>query len=923
MKPIRLVMNAFGPYAERVTLDLEDICSGGLYLICGDTGSGKTMLFDAITYALYGEASGSSREAAMLRSKYADAGEYTFVEMEFSMAGGRYVVHRKLGREKIKNGEHVFEKSTDAWLQYPDGRLVTKQKDVTAAVCALTGLDRDRFRRTVMIAQGEFRELLYAKTDERMLILRNIFGTDLYARFSDTAKQLASEEKKRADVFRQELANGRRMLGDFAEGNAALTEKLNALPAFIAPDLEEMLRDALIRKEEECAEVGKRRETETAETDIARYMLTRAENDRENEKRLEEKKVELERAEHLLAETEKLCADVDVWREEAVKCREKAAAVQSMAGEYTELEQVRDALAEVEKEADECTAKIAWQDKRIPKMETEVERIGQEIERAKAEADGAERWQAEKKLAQEDGKRLGEQLERIARYEKLLPELAAERTRYEKYSTEKMRLQSLYAEEEKRYFDGLAGFLAEGLREGEPCPVCGSTEHPAPAKASGETVTRAGLTKLRAESEGAAKSAEKYAVRVGNLRGTLDQLGAEILSGTEKTPEEDTGKTIAQYKIQLEEEHRAMLERYAVAQERLENAVTAKRTVEELGEKTERYRARLTDEKAAREGFVKRLEVLNASAEEKRERIVMLAGRLPYGSLAELREEAASLLGRASELEKNADAAVRRHTDAAAQVRACIAARDTIAGQLEESCAGKYEEFRETYDRCSATLATTNEEFVRLTASMEKGRAASAVLAQVLGKLAESEKRSALYAQIADTANGNIKGKDKIMLETFWQMRLFERILRLANLRLMKMTDGRYELVRKVGAENLRTKSGLELDIRDHWNGSLRSVRTLSGGESFTASLALALALSDETEAESGGVKIDAMFIDEGFGSLDENSLDMALAVLESQSVVGRSVGIISHVAGLRERIERKIVVTRSGGVSDVKIVED
>ncbi len=923
MKPIRLVMNGFGPYAGRVELDLERICSGGLYLICGDTGSGKTMLFDAITYALYGEASGSTRDALMLRSKFADAGEYTFVEMEFSIAGGRYVVHRKLGREKMKNGERVFEKSTDAWLEYPDGRVVSKQKEVTAAVCALTGLDRERFRRTVMIAQGEFRELLYAETKERMLILRNIFGTDLYARFSETAKQLAEDEKKRAEVFRQELANGHRMLGDFADGDAVLTEKLNALPAFVAPDLEEVLRAALAKKEEECAEVGKRRETETAETDAARYRLTRAETDRENEKRLAEKDVELNRAEEALAEAEMLCANVDVRREEAVKCREKAAAVQSMAGEYTELEQVREALAAGEREEKECAAKIALQDKRIPRMEKEVERILGEIERAKADADGAERWRAEKKLAQEDERRAKEQLDRVAQYEKLVPELEAEGVRYARYSAEKMRLQALYAEEEKRYFDGLAGFLAAGLRDGEACPVCGSTEHPYPAAAAGETVTRASLAKLRAESESAAKSAERYAVRVGNLRGTLDQLGTEILSGAEIAADGDTVEKIALYKGRLAEEERAAALRCAEAQERLDHAAAAARVAEELADKTERYRTLLSEERASREAVAKRAEVLRTSAEEKRERIMMLSGRLPYGSLAELREEAAALLGRAAELEKNADASVRRQTDAAAQVRACRAARDTIAGQLEESCAGRLEEFREAYDRCSAVLAETNEKVVRLTAAIEKGRAASAVLTQVLGKLEESEKRSVLYAQIADTANGNVKGKEKIMLETFWQMRLFERILRLANLRLMKMTDGRYELVRKEGSDNLRAKSGLELDICDHWNGSLRSVRTLSGGESFTASLALALALSEETEAEAGGVKIDAMFIDEGFGSLDEVSLDMALAVLESQSAAGRSVGIISHVTGLRERIGRQIVVTKSGGVSGVKIVDE
>ena len=258
MKPIRLMMNAFGPYAGKVELDLAAICSGGLYLICGDTGSGKTMLFDAITYALYGEASGNTREAAMLRSKYAEPDDYTAVELEFDLAGVRYTVHRKLGREKRKNGERVLEKSTDAWLKYPDGRVVTRQKEVTAAVCALTGLDRERFRRTVMIAQGEFRDLLDAKTEERMVILRNIFGTDLYARFSNTAKQLASEERKRAEILRAELTNCRMMFD--AAGEEELAEKLASLPEFVAPDLGEAVQCALRKTEDECAELEKLRD---------------------------------------------------------------------------------------------------------------------------------------------------------------------------------------------------------------------------------------------------------------------------------------------------------------------------------------------------------------------------------------------------------------------------------------------------------------------------------------------------------------------------------------------------------------------------------------------------------------------------------------------------------------------------------------
>jgi exonuclease SbcC len=919
MKPIRLTMTAFGPYAGRVELDLTEICSGGLYLICGDTGSGKTMLFDAVTYALYGEASGNTREAAMLRSKYAEPDEYTSAELEFDLGGERYVVHRKLGREKTKNGERVLEKSSDAWLRYPDGRLVTKQKEVTAAVCALTGLDRDRFRRTVMIAQGEFRELLEAKTEERMVILRNIFGTDLYARFSNTAKQLAAEERKRTEVLRAEMMNCRRM---FETTDEELAGKLELLPEHIAPDLGEAVRGALCGMETVCAELEKRRETERAEADIAQYMLNRAEADLAIEKKLEEARAKLGQAAAESAEADAACAGIADIRAEAVKCREKAAAILAREEEYAELEEVRASLVEDEEEVRGCTAEMERRMRRIARAEEEIARAEEAMERAKTEADGEERWQAEMRLSREELRGIEEALGRIARYEEAVPELDAENARYAKAVSEKMRLQVLYADAEKQYFDGLAGVLAAELREGEPCPVCGSREHPAPAVSAGETVTRAGLAKLRAESESAAKLAEKYAVRAGNLRGTLTQLEKEILADAESLTEEAGRGAVRCRCAELEERRKTAEAKYRLAKENAEKAADAVRMVTELAGKTERYRALLKEEKTVCEQLSKRADALNAADEEKKERIVLLTGRLPYPSLAELCAEAAALGGSAAELERSADEAMRRQTEAAAQVKSCQAACETLAGQLTESNAGKYEEFLETCAVCDAKLTETSAELVRMISLLEKNRSAAAVLLRTVEKLEESERRLEMYGRISDTANGNIKGKDRIMLETFWQMRLFERILRLANVRLMKMTDGRYELLRKNGAENMRSKSGLELDIRDHWNGSVRSVRTLSGGESFTASLALALALSDETESESGGVRIDAMFIDEGFGSLDENSLDMALAMLKSQSALGRSVGIISHVAGLRERIERKIIVSKAGGISRIEIVE-
>jgi len=200
VRPMKLTMSAFGPYADVTVIDMAKLTEGGLYLITGDTGAGKTMIFDAIAYALYGEASGTERQSTMLRSKYADASAETYVELEFLHRGLSYTLKRVYGKERIKrNGERVEDKSTDAFLMMPNGQVITKHKDVTAAVEELIGLDSARFRQTAMIAQGEFRELLFADTSERLVVLRRLFNTDIYLRFAEEAKaeysRLAEEYK--------------------------------------------------------------------------------------------------------------------------------------------------------------------------------------------------------------------------------------------------------------------------------------------------------------------------------------------------------------------------------------------------------------------------------------------------------------------------------------------------------------------------------------------------------------------------------------------------------------------------------------------------------------------------------------------------------------------------------------------------------
>ena len=307
-------------------------------------------------------------------------------------------------------------------------------------------------------------------------------------------------------------------------------------------------------------------------------------------------------------------------------------------------------------------------------------------------------------------------------------------------------------------------------------------------------------------------------------------------------------------------------------------------------------------------------------AEEREKQAVQLRQTLTFGSAAELEREITRLTDDARKMEKSAEDAVNNRVTCEKSVESCRASAETLREQLIDSAAEKADELKQLAHDTQSLLDGLTEQVMTRRTALERNRIVGETLCETLEETAASEKRLVQLSLISDTANGALKGKDKIKLETFWQMRLFERIIRRANIRLMKMTDGRYELKRRTTADNQREKTGLELDITDHWNGTVRSAKSLSGGESFTASLALALALSDETEAEAGGVHIDAMFIDEGFGSLDEESLDTAMSVLESTTGDGRSVGIISHVAELRQRIGKKIVVTKtvSGSRADV-----
>lgn len=916
MRPLEITMQAFGPYAKEIHLTLTDITNHGLYLICGDTGAGKTMLFDAITYALYGEASGSNRETSMLRSKYAKPEDTTYVQLTFENSGKIYTVYREWGREKLKKGVLTEEKSTEAWLHCPDGQTVSKHRDVTAAIVDIIGLDRERFRRTVMIAQGEFRELLYAKTEERMIILRRIFKTELFERFAANAKLAYKKAETETEHLRE---NARHYAEMITTDDEALLAMLEHVPHVQINELSAALSHASEVLHSDMIELENRQNRLREESKDARYRLSRAENDLAREKEAELAQIAYRKAEkkHELA----LCGVEETagYHEKAAAIMEQVIAYRNLLSEYHELDNIRNALHEEEN----ALALVIEQQKkttqRISAAKEELARLESILATSRKAAEESNALAGRLTLLQTEQKQHQTCLRHI--HDLLTAKKNLENTK-KQYAAALLNLteaRNRHTNGMRTYFDGIAGVLSQNLVSGEPCPVCGSLSHPAPAQQNDATITRDALDHLRKQSDEASVIAEKLAVQIGALESSLKQLHTEIESETahmnlSKQSPRALGTVISARQKEIASEIATITTKI--------NAYTALITeAQSAQDKHDRYLNLLeveqTKERAQHAGIAEK----NAVVSEKKAQAAALVSRLPFASTDLLNAEIGKLTLAANEWNEREEQAKQRLLASEKELEAARGTLETLTEQLADSIASEHEEIQKQCTELDREIEKLSTDRIRASAAFENNRSVTNLLLSSLTDLENAEKNVMLYASISNTANGAVPGKEKIMLETFWQMRLFERIIRRANVRLMKMTDGRYELVRRKVAENQRSKSGLDLDILDHWNGSMRNVKTLSGGEAFTASLALALALSDETEAEAGGIKIDAMFIDEGFGSLDEESLEQALNVLESQSSGGRSIGIISHVEALRDRIPRKILVHKQNGESTIDVV--
>lgn len=1100
MRPIKLTMSAFGPYSGEVVVDFASLGSTGLYLVCGDTGAGKTTIFDAVSFALFGSPSGQDRTARSLRSDFASAVTPTFVELEFEHRGQRYTIRRNPEYERPKlRGDGLTTQTADAELRMPEAAPITGTRDVDAAILELIGIDRSQFSQIVMIAQGDFRRLLSAGTKERAAILRKLFGTAPYDEFQKALKRRRDKFEDDSKTVRNRLLTLAPMISisDEAEvaeegeeaGDAATStrrERRDALGASEAPDAEDML--ALIAEQDtadeailgalagEASAAAARVETLTtlleragqvraakasleetvSKLAIARESVEAAKAELDECSKTEPRRKELSDSVTVLSrelesyaklgrareevreaaqgvrdaegDLQEAAGNLGAMRSELVEARKKAADLSQAPMELAEAKAAQETAAQSVRDAEEAVAGCAELARRKNAL-VELKKGAEQAEKHRSSLDETARAAVaalselrsrEASFSDASGaaaraRALAEDLERRvdqarkdyrdlqARERAAQADERALAKAQDEYCAAREALESArgaYSRVQRAFMDAQAGILARDLVNGAPCPVCGSIEHPNPAvladeapaeedvknaeavfnaasdaanarsnvasaarqKADGSAAELARLQEQVGTAEEVASLGKKLATQLDAAKAdrskaerALNELAElrELIKSAEKR-EKDSAAALDDARSSAEQASRA----HAAAESALDQFIASLSTADAsvASERLEQAKLVLEDTKEgcraaqanedARVASADRATSLEAEIAKAERRSNELRSRLESlrQALAQSTAKAESLAeGLSFEDEATASARLEdMRSELEDLVSAFEAARDNLSDR--ELALSKLEERANTLEAQISALDVDDSisadelesqlnlararanELARQKAAAEQRREANRGIERQLEELGDRaatvNARFGELDSLAKTAGGTLVGKERITFETYLQARWFDRVLAAANRRLLVMTDGRYELVRHSGQRSGSgaAQSGLDLDVRDSFTGRPRAASSLSGGESFKASLALALGLSDVVQANAGGIELDTMFVDEGFGTLDEESLQLALRTLTELSGSNKLVGIISHVDELRTSIDRKIVVEAGRTGSTLRI---
>ena len=876
MKPIQLVLSAFGPYVERTVIDFSALGEEGLFLIAGDTGAGKTTIFDAISFALYGEASGGKekRKSKSFHSDYVSDQTETYVELTFRHRGETWWIRRNLEYQrpskKKKDGmETTTRQAADAQMRNEDtGEEILRMDDVNRRVRELLGLTQDQFTQTVMIAQGDFLKILTASSDDRKKLFRDLFHTNLYvdlqSRLQEKNRACADEQKALEQVILS--AEGKiDPEAEFAEREILLSycgqiQHTDALCALLA---------RLIEQEKAAQEQARAQKKEAADQ-IGALIAAVTEGERVNRDF-----ADWESKKARLAALTAGQGEIDAQRA-ALAAARRAQQLETdealMRRTLRDMDAQRTALSDAQ-------AALEQAKKALPEAETrmkEAESRGGEIHALLAQA-----------------KQMEDCLPVLGEVERLKAALDTQKRELQRLTADSSRAQAAYTAAQNSYYLSQAGLLARELKAGQPCPVCGSTAHPCPAQITPETVTRQALEQAAQRRETAEKAQSDAATRLAANQAALDEREDRLRAlkiGADETRQRLAARIDAAHQAAADRQREIDAARSAY--QTLDKRKTAAQSAVDAAQK--QLAALEKDLRAQTEAFEQK-RAAHGFEDEASYRLAKRTNADIERLDREIRnydEQKRTLAAQTHELEDKLSGRQRTDLTALQNRRAAALDRQAKAENAEKAMVRKL------------TLHESAEREIRqANAAIQKKRGKWQIIQE-------------LYTCCAGIAAGNPRAK--LTFEAYVQQYYFRFVVAAANKRLTRLTDGMFTLRVMREAANRVSQSGLDLEVLDRSTGQARDVSTLSGGESFLASLALALGLSDAVQSQSGQIRMDAMFIDEGFGSLDENALRSSIDVLLELADGKRLIGIISHVQELEERIDKQIVVTKTPNGSTV-----
>ncbi len=1029
MKPHMLVMSAFGPYAGETKIDFDRFGGRGLFLITGDTGAGKTSIFDGITYALYGRMSGD-RKPKDVRSHFASPGTRTYVRLEFTHDGKDYVIERSPEYERPKQrGEGFTKEPAQVELRCLQGGMpLTKEKEVGEEVIRILGITYDQWKQIAMLAQGEFRELLTADSGSRSKTMRTIFSTDNVQRFQDSLKDQAKSLKGDRIAVENDIQHAMDSIA-LPEGSPYRDdlERFRSI-SFVDEFLSAVSKQSALDDEsiaslrEEKAVKGKQRDAlnmEVADARNVNAMFDRLESALEEQESLKARSGE---AEAMRAEVASVRSAVRELKPLSGLIAENRAAFDADASRKAiaeakalEMGNACKATEEADAQMSERARELEAMSSRIDRLESLVpsygivEKLSEEALSMRARADRC-RADAEKlkdkeevlsiRLSELDRKisegqqsygKLAEAKAGLARCEDERRRLEAQRSAIQEAKAyrdcleqqkelhsallEKMAAKrEQYAAEETKFYMSQAGLLAAQLEPGRPCPVCGSTEHPCKAAPLEGVLTKAKLDKMKAECDAMADTAEKQSREIVSLTSKAESIESSVISEVSeicgpmgsiadcadavraRIAAADASCEAFAGSVKAETSAIGILEKAAKEKPVVESEIAAARkeaasVAAELAEASEKLAkaeaeislrradlefgdlSSLENEiyriKSSRDGLRKEIEESHARLISCREGLAksvaekeQLEAKMQDLSrrLSELSTQMDSKLVEAGISPERCEALLSKEPELAG-MEASVASYDSRAAACARSVEDcmKGTEGKERKDiseiegaigELDAVLEDMDARLLQAVRQKESNNDAASRIRGMVARMKDIDERGGDLILLSDVANGNNAYRQSF--EAFLQAAYFEKVLKYANMRMSRMTEGRYEMkIRQVVADK-RSQGGLDINVVDRYTGRERPSSTLSGGESFLAALSLALGLSDAVQRVNGGIRIDTLFVDEGFGSLDPEALRQAIDVLVQLSDGNNLIGIISHVEALKSEIDKKILVKRA-----------